>query len=133
MSGSRFWTPPAFGGPNEPLSMPAPITITPPNSVYSPRITAGGRHIVPLLGPRRQFPRSPLRAPSPIHFLPRVKLFLDVREPNTSFCSICYETFTMLAIVTDLQCNHLMHHNCLVEWIFQHNSCPICRGAVTTR
>jgi hypothetical protein len=143
MSGARFWTPPAFGGPPEPprIPVPRPITrqppmrfpVTPPNSVQSPvRIMTPPelRHLVPMFGARRSLFG---RAPSPVHYLPRVKLFLDVREPNALICPICQEPFSMLAIVTDLRCNHLIHHNCLVEWIFQHNSCPLCRGPVTTR
>ena len=139
-----FWTPTAYGGPDEPrIPVPRPIprpiprtfaTRTPPNSVQSPlrqatRTPPEFRHLVPMFGSRRSF--FPRASPSPVHYLPKVKLFLDVREPNAFICPICQEPFSMLAIVTDLQCNHLIHHNCLVEWIFQHNSCPICRG--TTR
>ena len=130
-----FWTPPAFGGTETAIPRPTPrfLPVTPPNSLRTPLRTVTPpalRPLVPFFGPRRSLFG---RAPSPVHYLPKVKLYLDVRDPNSPTCAICHEPFSMLSIVTDLQCGHLMHHNCLVEWIFQHNSCPVCRGSVTTR
>lgn len=144
-----FWTPPAFGGPDGPrprqrVPLPTPITtpsrfeprtlpVTPPPSQSSTplrrQLTPELPPIVPLFGPRR----SMLGARSPVHYLPKVKLFLDIHEPNSQLCAICFEPFSMLAIVTDLDCGHLMHHNCLCDWICRHNSCPVCREFVTPR
>ena len=129
-----FWTPPAFDTsiPQPRIQVPRPSPRFLPTSPIRRQFTLELPPIVPMFGPQRFIFRRN-QAPSPVHYLPKVKLFLDVPEPNSQICAICHEPFSMLAIVTDLSCGHLMHHNCLCDWICRHNSCPICRENVTPR
>ena len=44
-------------------------------------------------------------------------------------CSLCFVDYTEADSQNILQyeCNHTNHIDCAVEWIFKHNSCPLCR------
>lgn len=45
-------------------------------------------------------------------------------------CSICKEDFILNQKVRQLPCGHLFHGECIVPWLSQHCSCPLCRFAL---
>ncbi|OII76499.1 zinc C3HC4 type domain-containing protein [Cryptosporidium andersoni] len=52
-------------------------------------------------------------------------------------CAICHEEYnigdTVLRLSTDVdECPHIFHVNCLLPWLQQHNSCPVCRFELPT-
>lgn len=44
-------------------------------------------------------------------------------------CSICYEQLTD-AKCSQLTCKHIYHMQCICDWTFRCNSCPLCRCEV---
>ncbi|OQR84359.1 hypothetical protein ACHHYP_13486 [Achlya hypogyna] len=47
-------------------------------------------------------------------------------------CAICTyeyvrEEFNALGKVVQLPCGHCFHRDCVGEWLFAHNTCPMCR------
>lgn len=47
-------------------------------------------------------------------------------------CAICQEDFAVGDTVTSLapeptQCAHVFHSSCIIPWLSEHNSCPVCR------
>ena len=42
-------------------------------------------------------------------------------------CNICLEGFSEGNILRVLECNHEFHENCIITWLKQRNTCPICR------
>ena len=42
-------------------------------------------------------------------------------------CSVCKEDFVIGNKMMDLPCKHYFHEECLMPWLNQHDSCPICR------
>tara|TARA_B100001093_G_scaffold500131_1_gene550240 strand:+ start:4565 stop:5110 length:546 start_codon:yes stop_codon:yes gene_type:complete len=42
-------------------------------------------------------------------------------------CSICLENFTNESNVINLDCNHLFHRDCIIQWFRRHSTCPVCR------
>jgi hypothetical protein len=44
-------------------------------------------------------------------------------------CSICLETMedSRGNFVKTRTCGHVFHQRCLVQWILQNHSCPLCR------
>ena len=42
-------------------------------------------------------------------------------------CNICLEGFNEGNILRVLECNHEFHENCIITWLKQRNTCPICR------
>lgn len=52
-------------------------------------------------------------------------------EEDLSSCSICLEPYLIGQDVSwsrDMQCRHVFHHECVVEWLMKHDECPCCRS-----
>merc|ERR1719502_1188292 len=48
-------------------------------------------------------------------------------------CSVCQETFACgEKNVKKLPCGHLFHKDCILPWLEQHNTCPVCRFELPT-
>lgn len=79
---------------------------------------------------------SDQRVPPPasrsyIDALPTVKISKkDVR--SDSHCPVCKEKFELGSQAKKLPCKHLYHSECIVPWLEQRSSCPVCRQELTT-
>ena len=51
---------------------------------------------------------------------------------NENCCSVCKEEFIIGDNLIDLPCKHYFHKDCLIPWLEQHDSCPICRFELKT-
>ena len=45
-------------------------------------------------------------------------------------CSVCLERFEDDNEIVLLNCRHIFHSQCIITWIGQHLTCPICRGRI---
>ncbi|PIN19637.1 Anaphase-promoting complex (APC), subunit 11 [Handroanthus impetiginosus] len=77
------------------------------------------------------------RAPPPasrssIDALPTVKISKKQVRADTT-CAICKERFELGSQVRKLPCKHLYHSDCIVPWLEQRSSCPICRQLLTSQ
>jgi hypothetical protein len=52
----------------------------------------------------------------------------DIDVPDNT-CSICLSELEEGDWVGDIPCGHFFHKDCLKEWLFKNNHCPICRMA----
>jgi hypothetical protein len=65
---------------------------------------------------------------------PRVveKIKTNTVDPNIlakdSCCSICLEDFDNTKNNVYLDCQHIYHEDCIIEWINKDPSCPLCRS-----
>ena len=47
-------------------------------------------------------------------------------------CAVCKEEFSIGEECLSMPCNHYFHGNCLLPWLKERNSCPICRYELPT-
>jgi hypothetical protein len=74
---------------------------------------------------------APPTAPEVIAALHRVPVetsFLD--ENGKAECIVCKDDLQVGDMVTKLCCGHYFHGECVVTWLGEHNTCPICREKV---
>ncbi|XP_020114275.1 probable E3 ubiquitin-protein ligase RHC1A [Ananas comosus] len=69
---------------------------------------------------------------SSIDAMPVVKITQrDVH--GDSHCPVCKDRFELGSDAREMPCKHLYHSDCIVPWLVQHNSCPVCRHQLPTR
>lgn len=53
------------------------------------------------------------------------------RNKNTEeCCPICQCEFEFNEIVIELRCRHIYHEECILSWLKDENTCPICKESV---
>lgn len=63
---------------------------------------------------------------SSIEAMPTVTI--TQRHLNTdSHCPVCKDEFELGCEAKQMPCKHIYHSGCIVPWLVQHNSCPVCR------
>ena len=67
---------------------------------------------------------------------PNIKL--DVKsqksciEHTSKACAICKDDFELDENITTLECKHILHTNCIAEWVKYKSECPVCRAKIQT-
>ncbi|KAI3511123.1 hypothetical protein L1887_18267 [Cichorium endivia] len=70
---------------------------------------------------------------SAIEAIPSVKItaaFLEI-DPVV-ICAVCKDQFVVYDETKELPCKHMYHPDCILPWLSQHNSCPVCRFQLPT-
>lgn len=63
---------------------------------------------------------------SSIDAMPVVKITQRHLRSN-SHCPVCQDKFELGSEARQMPCDHMYHSDCIVPWLVQHNSCPVCR------
>jgi hypothetical protein len=62
--------------------------------------------------------------------LPRADIE-DSGSPYDRECAICYEAFAEIGgVIARAACGHRFHKTCILEWLRNHRTCPLCRHRV---
>lgn len=71
--------------------------------------------------------QGPVPAPqSAIDSMPVVRITRR-HLSDDPLCPICTDRFEVGSEAKEMPCKHLYHANCIIPWLVQHNSCPVCR------
>lgn len=54
----------------------------------------------------------------------------DLIEENNKECLICLDENSLGGKAVKLNCGHLYHKECIIEWLRKQGSCPVCRYEV---
>lgn len=68
----------------------------------------------------------PPAARSSIDAMPTIKI-TQAHLRSDSHCPVCKERFDLGSEAREMPCNHIYHSDCIIPWLVQHNSCPVCR------
>lgn len=52
-----------------------------------------------------------------------------VTTDSEETCPVCQESLPSGSKAKKMPCGHLFHHDCLITWLEQANSCPMCRSS----
>ncbi|XP_042417080.1 probable E3 ubiquitin-protein ligase RHC1A [Zingiber officinale] len=74
----------------------------------------------------------PPASQSSIDAMPTIKIN-QRHHQGESHCPVCKEMFEVGSEAREMPCKHLYHTECIIPWLEQHNSCPVCRFKMPTR
>ncbi|KAL9405216.1 hypothetical protein Peur_002188 [Populus x canadensis] len=65
--------------------------------------------------------------------IPTIKITSCMLEMDPMLvCAVCKDQFLIDVEAKQLPCSHLYHPGCILPWLSNHNSCPLCRFQLQT-
>jgi E3 ubiquitin-protein ligase RNF115/126 len=61
-----------------------------------------------------------------------VENFDFLKKSNLLECSVCKDQFELNQKIKKIPCNHHFHEECILPWLKERNSCPVCRFELPT-
>ncbi|EQC32347.1 hypothetical protein SDRG_10094 [Saprolegnia diclina VS20] len=74
---------------------------------------------------------APPASKSVVESLPVVHITEEDVAKNQD-CAVCKDMFAVKDEIRRLPCTHDFHPDCILPWLAQHNSCPVCRFELPT-
>ncbi|XP_077236259.1 E3 ubiquitin-protein ligase RING1-like [Tasmannia lanceolata] len=69
---------------------------------------------------------------SAVNSIPTVKITSSFLASDSLLCAVCKDEFVVDVEAKQLPCKHIYHFDCILPWLSQHNSCPVCRFRLPT-
>lgn len=57
---------------------------------------------------------------------------IEEERDSSDVCSICIESYQSREMTLTLPCNHKYHSTCILSWLENDLSCPMCRRSIHT-
>ncbi|MCO5579257.1 hypothetical protein L7F22_033111 [Adiantum nelumboides] len=70
---------------------------------------------------------APPASKSSIEALPTICIFKEHLGKAAMYCAVCKDEFELHTEVKQMSCKHLYHFDCVLPWLAQCNSCPMCQ------
>nr|CCA20603.1 conserved hypothetical protein [Albugo laibachii Nc14] len=74
---------------------------------------------------------TPPAAKEAIEKLPVLSITQEDINTNSE-CAVCKDDFNLAEEARRMPCTHTFHPDCILPWLKQHNSCPVCRYELPT-
>ncbi|PHH78585.1 hypothetical protein CDD80_6627 [Ophiocordyceps camponoti-rufipedis] len=111
------------------LSLFNPANAMSGDAVYSQE--ALDRIITQLMDTNPQSNAAPPASAEALRTLERKSVDREMlRGESKTECTICIEDMTIGDQAVVLPCKHWFHEDCVVLWLKEHNTCPICRTPI---
>ncbi|PFH62697.1 hypothetical protein XA68_12375 [Ophiocordyceps unilateralis] len=111
------------------LSLFSPANAAAGDAVYSQE--ALDRIITQLMETNPQSNAAPPASEEALRTLERKTVDRDMlKGESKTECTICIEDMTIGDQAVVLPCKHWFHEECVVLWLKEHNTCPICRTPI---
>ncbi|KAI5054666.1 hypothetical protein GOP47_0029811 [Adiantum capillus-veneris] len=75
---------------------------------------------------------APPASKSAVEALPIISISEEHLGTDAAYCAVCKDEFELCTEVKQMPCKHLYHADCILPWLEQHNSCPVCRYELPT-
>jgi hypothetical protein len=111
------------------LSLFNPGTAIAGDAVYSQE--ALDRIISNLMEANPQSNAAPPASEEALQKLSRRVVDQELRSQDDKFdCSVCIDEMKVGDTIITLPCKHMFHEDCVVAWLKEHNTCPVCRAPI---
>lgn len=77
---------------------------------------------------------APPAAKAAVEALPTVTIGPEHHREgaDAAQCAVCKDELAIGATAREMPCRHLYHPECILPWLQEHNSCPVCRFELPT-
>lgn len=75
---------------------------------------------------------APPASKSAVEAMPTIQISQEHLGTDAAQCAVCKDEFELGASVRQMPCRHMYHADCILPWLAQHNSCPVCRYEMPT-
>lgn len=75
---------------------------------------------------------TPPASKSAVEKLPSINISKEHLGTDAAQCAVCKDEFELYTEVKQMPCKHLYHPDCILPWLAQHNTCPVCRYELPT-
>eukprot|EP00250_Pteridium_aquilinum_P000188 c10214_g1_i1 orf=185-1435(+) len=75
---------------------------------------------------------APPASKSAVEAMPTIIISEEQLGTDAAHCAVCKDAFELGSEARQMPCSHLYHSDCILPWLAQHNSCPVCRYEMPT-
>lgn len=75
---------------------------------------------------------APPASKSAVDAMPTIQISPEHLGTDAAHCAVCKDEFEVGCSVKQMPCKHMYHGECILPWLSQHNSCPVCRYEMPT-
>lgn len=75
---------------------------------------------------------APPASKSAVEAMPTINISEEHLGTDAAHCAVCKDAFELGTEARQMPCKHIYHSDCILPWLAQHNSCPVCRYEMPT-